>query len=115
MARVKGGPRGRKRHNKVFELAKGYRMSRSSQFQSAKQAVLHAGEYAFAGRKDRKSDFRRLWIMRINIAVRETGMKYSEFIKGLKDRKIELDRKILSQLAVEHPAVFEKIVEKVKN
>lgn len=115
MVRIKAGPRGRKRHNKVLELAKGYRMTRNKQYASAKQAVLHAGEYAFAGRKDRKSDFRRLWITRINIAVREAGMKYSEFIKRLKDEKIELDRKILSQLAVEHPAVFEKIVERIKN
>ena len=84
------------------------------QFRKAKEAVLHAGEYAFKGRKLKKRDFRSLWIIRMNAALRELGTKYSTFINKLKTNKIELDRKILSQLAVEHPAVFKKIVEKAK-
>ena len=89
-------------------------MTRHKQFKKAKEAVLHAGEYAFKGRKLRKRDFRQLWIMRMNAALRELGMKYSIFINKLKINKIELDRKIISQLAVEHPKVFKKIVEKAK-
>ena len=95
-------------------MAKGFWMTRHKQFKKAKEAVLHAGEYAFAGRKHKKRDFRQLWIIRMNAALRELGMKYSIFINKLKVNKIELDRKILSQLAVEHPAVFKKIVEKAK-
>lgn len=114
MARVKGGVKTKRRHKKVLKLAKGYWMSRSKQFKKAKEAVLHAGEYAFTGRKDKKRDFRKLWIIRLNAAVRPHGLTYSKFIKGLKDKKIELDRKVLAQLAVEHPQVFNKIVEKVK-
>lgn len=95
-------------------MAKGFWMTRHKQFKKAKEAVLHAGEYAFAGRKHKKRDFRQLWIMRMNAALRELGMKYSIFINKLKVNKIELDRKILSQLAVEHPEVFKKVVEKAK-
>jgi len=94
-------------------LAKGYWMTRHKQFKKAKEAVLHAGEYAFSGRKRKKRDFRRLWITRLNTAVRELGLKYSQFIKMLKDKKIEIDRKILSQIAVEYPQIFKKICEKV--
>jgi len=114
MVRIKGGVKTRARHKKVLKMAKGYWMTRHKQFKKAKEAVLHAGEYAFAGRKHRKRDFRQLWIMRMNAALRELGMKYSIFINKLKVNKIELDRKILSQLAVEHPSVFKKIVEKTK-
>lgn len=114
MARVKSGITTRRRHKKVLKQAKGYWMSRSKQFKKAKETVLHAGEYAFAGRKRRKRDFRRLWILRINAAVRAQGLTYSQFISLLKKKNVELDRKILSQLAVEHPQVFQKIVEKVK-
>jgi len=89
-------------------------MTRHKQFKKAKEAVLHAGEYAFKGRKAKKRDFRQLWIIRMNAALRELGMKYSIFINKLKVNKIELDRKILSQIAVEHPEVFKKIVEKAK-
>ena len=95
-------------------MAKGYWMTRHKQFKKAKEAVLHAGEYAFAGRKHKKRDFRQLWIMRMNAALRELGMKYSIFINKLKVNKIELDRKILSQLAVEHPEIFKRIVESAK-
>ena len=114
MVRIKGGVRTRRRHKAVLKLAKGYWMTRHKQFKKAKEAVLHAGEYAFKGRKLRKRDFRQLWIIRMNAALRNLGVKYSHFIKKLKDNKIELDRKILSQLAVEQPEIFKKIVEKAK-
>ena len=114
MVRIKGGVKTRARHKKVLKLAKGYWMTRHKQFKKAKETVLHAGEYAFMGRKLRKRDFRQLWIIRMNAALRNLGTKYSVFIKKLKDNKIELDRKILSQLAVEHLEVFKKIVEKAK-
>jgi len=114
MVRIKGGVKTRARHKKVLKLAKGYWMTRHKQFKKAKEAVLHAGEYAFMGRKLRKRNFRQLWIIRMNAALRNLGTKYSVFIKKLKDNKIELDRKILSQLAVEQPEVFKKIVEKAK-
>lgn len=114
MVRIKGGVKTRARHKKVLKLAKGYWMTRHKQFKKAKEAVLHAGEYAFMGRKLRKRDFRQLWIIRMNAALRNLGTKYSVFIKKLKDNKIELDRKILSQLAVEQPEVFKKVVEKAK-
>ncbi len=114
MVRIKGGVRTKAKHKKVLKLAKGFWMTRHKQFKKAKEAVLHAGEYAFMGRKLRKRDFRQLWIIRMNAALRNLGTKYSVFIKKLKDNKIELDRKILSQLAVEQPEVFKKVVEKAK-
>jgi large subunit ribosomal protein L20 len=114
MARVKSGILTKKKHKKVLKLAKGYWMTRHKQFKKAKEAVLHAGEYAFTGRKDKKRDFRRLWIIRLNAAVGQLGMKYSQFIRLLKDKKVELDRKILSEIAVSYPKVFAKIVEKLK-
>ena len=114
MVRIKGGVRTRAKHKKVLKLAKGFWMTRHKQFKKAKEAVLHAGQYAFMGRKLRKRDFRQLWIMRMNAALRELGMKYSIFINKLKVNKIELDRKILSQLAVEHPEVFKKSSRKSK-
>ena len=114
MVRIKGGVKTRAKHKKVLKLAKGFWMTRHKQFKKAKEAVLHAGEYAFKGRKAKKRDFRQLWIFRMNAGLRELGMKYSIFINKLKVNKIELDRKILSQIAVEHPAIFKKIVEKAK-
>lgn len=114
MVRVKGGMTTKRRHKKVLKLAKGYWMSRHKQFKKAKEAVLHAGAYAYTGRKDKKGDFRKLWIIRINAAVRPAGLSYSQFINKLKKKKIDLDRKILAKLAVEYPVVFEKIVQKVK-
>jgi large subunit ribosomal protein L20 len=114
MTRVKSGILTKKKHKKVLKLAKGYWMTRHKQFKKAKEAVLHAGEYAFTGRKDKKRDFRRLWIIRLNAAVRQMGMKYSQFIRLLKDKKVELDRKVLSEIAVSYPKVFAKIVEKMK-
>ena len=114
MVRVKGGTTTRRRHKKVLKLAKGYWMTRHKQFKKAKEAVLHAREYAFTGRKDKKRDFRKLLIIRINAAVRSFGLSYSRFIQKLSVKKIGIDRKILSQIAVEYPKLFEKIVEKVK-
>lgn len=114
MSRVKGGMSTRAGHKKVLKLAKGYWMSRHKQFKKAKEAVLHAGEYAFSGRKNRKRDFRSLWITRLNAALSETGINYSGFIAGLKKNKIELDRKVLAQIAVEQPESFKEIVAKVK-
>ncbi|KKQ01404.1 MAG: 50S ribosomal protein L20 [Candidatus Roizmanbacteria bacterium GW2011_GWA2_36_23] len=114
MVRVKGGISAKKKHSKVLKLAKGYWMTRHKQFKKAKEAVLHAGEYAFVGRKLKKRDFRTLWIIRLNAAVRSFGLTYSKFINSLHQKNIGLDRKILSQIAVEHPDIFSKIVEKTK-
>src|SRR3989338_8128471 len=114
MVRIKSGIATKKKHRKVLRLAKGYWMTRHKQFKKAKEAVLHAGEYAFTGRKDKKRDFRKLWIIRINAAVRSFGLSYSQFIQKLALKKIGLDRKILAQIAVEHPKIFAKIVDHVK-
>ena len=114
MVRVKSGILTKKKHKKVLKLAKGYLMTRHKQFKKAKEAVLHAGQYAFSGRKNRKRDFRRLWIIRINAALRLLGLNYNKFINKLKTNKVELDRKILAKIAVEYPKIFEKIVEKIK-
>lgn len=110
MVRVKGGITTRRRHKKVLKAAKGYWMTRHKQFKKAKEAELHAGVYAFAGRKAKKRDFRKLWIIRLNAALRGLGTSYSQFINKLSRKKIGLDRKILSQLAVEHPGIFRHIV-----
>ena len=115
MTRVKGGPRARKKHKKIIKATKGYRGSRRKLYKRAKEAYLRAGQHAYAGRKLRKRDMRRLWIQRINAALGEYGLSYSKFIKLLKDANIELDRKMLSQLVVEDPEVFGKIVEKANS
>lgn len=109
--RIKAGVKTRQKHKKVLELAKGYRMTRHKQFRVAQQAVLHAGEYAFMGRKLRKRNFRQLWIVRMNASLKSLGTKYSTFICQLKEKNIELDRKILALLATEQPEIFKKIVE----
>lgn len=114
MVRIKAGVQTRKRHKKVLKLAKGYWMSRHKQFKKAKEAVLHAGAYAYVGRKQKKRQFRRLWITRLNAAVGTFGLKYNQFIHFLKDKKIEIDRKILAQIAVEYPDTFKKIVQFIK-
>ncbi len=114
MVRVKPGVQTRKSHKKTLHLAKGYWMSRHKQIKKAQEAVLHAGEYAFHGRKRRKRDMRSLWIVRMNAALREHGVTYSSFINKLKTKNIGLDRKILAQLASEHPAVFKNIVKQLK-
>ena len=113
MTRVKS-PAQRK-HRKILKLAKGYWMTRNRHFRSAMEAVLHAGEYAFGGRKLKKRDFRRLWIIRINAAVRSLGSKYSKFINALKKKNIQIDRKILSKIAVEYPDFFKKIFSKANS
>ena len=99
-----------RRHRKVLAQAKGYRQARHTRIQTAKEAVLHAGAYAYAGRKLKKRDLRSLWISRVNAGVRLEGISYSKFIAGLKKEKIEIDRKILSAIAIEDPEVFKKIV-----
>ena len=103
-----------RRHRKILARAKGFRQARHSRIQVAKEAVLHAGAYAFAGRKLKKRDLRSLWIARVNAGVRLEGVSYSKFIAGLKNEKIEIDRKILSAIAVEDPDTFKKIVSEVK-
>jgi len=112
--RIKTGPTRKQRHNKILDQAKGYRMSRNRLYKKASEAVLHAGQYAFAGRKNRKRDFRQLWITRINGALSETDLSYSRFIAALKKAKIELDRKILSDLVTTDPKIFQEIVKKAK-
>lgn len=114
MARVKRGMMTRKRHNKVLEQAKGFRMSHHSQFKQAKEAVQHALQYAYRDRRNRKRDFRRLWITRINAATRLGGLSYSRFIYGLKNANVQVDRKVLADIAVRDAATFGKLVELAK-
>ncbi|MBP6860098.1 MAG: 50S ribosomal protein L20 [Candidatus Pacebacteria bacterium] len=114
MARVKGGVTSNKRRRNVLKRAKGYRHARSKKERFAKEALVHAGKYAFNHRKDKKTDMRQLWIVRLNAAVRENGFKsYSSFIDKLKKGGISLDRKVLSTLAMEHPEVFARVIKKV--
>ena len=114
MVRVKGGTTTKRKHKKVLKLAKGYWMTRSKLIKKAKEAVLHADAYSYHGRKRKKRDFRSLWIVRLNAALRPSNISYSKFINLLKTKNVDVDRKILSQIAVDHPQVFTKIVEKVK-
>jgi len=114
MTRVKGGMVSRRKHNRILKLAKGYWMSRSTIFSKAQEAVHHAGQYAFAGRKLKKRDFRSLWIVRINSALKENGMKYNKFIHLLKEKNIKVDRKIWAQIALDHPQVFDNAVKKAQ-
>ena len=111
MPRVKRGVTARARHKKVIELAKGYRGRRGNVYKIAKQAVMKAGQYAYRDRRTKKRDFRSLWIVRINAAVREFGMSYSVFINGLKKAAISIDRKVLADLAVHDRDAFNKIAE----
>lgn len=114
MPRIKRGVTASKRRKKVIKSAKGYKWRRKSHFRAAKEAVIKAGKYAYRDRKTKKRVMRRLWITRLNIAVREHGLKYSELINVMKKKKIELDRKILSQIAVEDPKVFANFIKKIK-
>ena len=114
MARVKGAMMTRKRRNKMLKAAKGYWGAKSKHFKMAKQAVLKSGNYAFAGRKMKKRDFRRLWIARISAAATANGMNYSTFMNGLKKAGIALNRKMLSEIAIADPAAFTALVEKAK-
>ena len=114
MARIKGAVMTRKRRDKVLKAAKGYWGAKSKHFKMAKQAVMKSGNYAFAGRKMKKRDFRRLWITRISAEAKNNGMNYSTFMNGLKKAGIELNRKMLAELAVSDKAVFASLVEKAK-
>lgn len=114
MPRVKRGVTARARHKKVLKLAKGYRGRRKNVYRVAKQAVMKAGQYAYRDRRQRKRQFRALWIARINAATRELGMTYSTFMNGLKKSGIALDRKVLADLAVFDKIAFEKITNQVK-
>lgn len=114
MPRVKRGVTARARHKKILALAKGYRGRRKNVFRVAKQAVMKAGQYAYRDRRNRKRDFRRLWIARINAAARECGITYSQFIHGINKAGIALDRKVLADIAVHDKAAFAGIVEQAK-
>jgi large subunit ribosomal protein L20 len=114
MPRVKRGVTAHARHKKVLALAKGFRGRRKNVFRIAKQAVMKAGQYAYRDRRTRKRVFRQLWIARINAAAREAGLTYSRFMAGMKKASIDIDRKMLAELAVNDPAAFGSIVAKVK-
>lgn len=114
MTRVKRGVAASKRRKNLLEDAKGFNWRRKSHFRAAKEAVIKAGSYAFRDRRAKKRVMRKLWITRLNIALRELGLKYSQFIKTMATKKIELDRKVLSQMAVTEPKVFAKFIEQVK-
>ncbi len=114
MPRVKRGVTARARHKKLLVLAKGYRGRRKNVYRVAKQAVMKAGQYAYRDRRQRKRQFRQLWIARINAGARQYGLSYSKFMNGLKRAAIELDRKVLADLAVFDKAAFAQLVEKAK-
>ncbi|MBE0548330.1 MAG: 50S ribosomal protein L20 [Rubrivivax sp.] len=114
MPRVKRGVTAHARHKKILALAKGFRGRRKNVFRIAKQAVMKAGQYAYRDRRTRKRVFRQLWIARINAAARAGGITYSKFMAGLKKANIEIDRKVLSDMAIRDPAAFTSIVDKVK-
>jgi large subunit ribosomal protein L20 len=114
MPRVKRGVTARARHKKILALAKGYRGRRKNVFRVAKQAVMKAAQYAYRDRRNRKRDFRRLWITRINAAARECGLTYSQFINGMNKAGVALDRKVLADIAVHDKAAFASLVERAK-
>ena len=114
MARIKGALATRKRRNKTLKLAKGYFGAKSKHFKMAKQAVMKSGQYAYIGRKQKKRDFRRLWITRISAAAKLNGMNYSTFMNGCKKAGIGLNRKMLSEIAINDPAGFTAIAEQAK-
>ncbi|MCM1497560.1 MAG: 50S ribosomal protein L20 [Clostridium sp.] len=114
MARVKGGVGAKKKHNRTLKLAKGYRGARSKQYRVAKQSVMRALTSSYAGRKQRKRQFRRLWIARINAAARMNGLSYSKFMYGLKLAGVDMNRKMLAELAVSDAESFSKLVEVAK-
>ncbi len=114
MARVKGALNARKKHKKVLKMAKGFRGARSKQYRVAKQSVMRAMAHAFAGRKQTKREYRRLWIVRINAAARINGLSYSKFMNGLKIAGININRKMLAELAVNDASAFAKLVDTAK-
>ena len=115
MARIKGGMNAKKKHNRVLKLAKGYRGARSKQYRIAKQSVMRAMAESFAGRKQRKRQFRQLWIARINAAARLNGLSYSKFMYGLKLADVQINRKMLSEMAISDPEGFASLVEVAKS
>ena len=115
MARIKGGMNARKKHNRTLKLAKGYRGARSKQYRIAKQSVMRALTSAYAGRKERKRQFRQLWIARINAAARMNGLSYSKFMYGLKLANVDLNRKVLSEMAINDAEGFAKLAELAKS
>jgi large subunit ribosomal protein L20 len=115
MVRVKRGKTARKKRKKLLKHTKGYRWGRKSKYRAAKEALLHARTHAYRDRRRKKREFRKLWQIQINAACRQLGISYSQFIRKLKENKIELDRKILAELARNHPKIFENIVKKVKS
>ena len=115
MARIKGGLNAKKKHNRVLKLAKGYRGARSKQYRVAKQSVMRALTSSYAGRKERKRQFRQLWIARINAAARLNGLSYSKFMYGLKLAEVQMNRKILADMAVNDPAGFATLAELAKS
>ena len=114
MARIKGGMNARKKHNKVLKLAKGYRGARSKQYRVAKQSVMRALTSSYAGRKQRKRQFRQLWIARSNAAARMNGLSYSKFMHGLKLAEVDINRKMLSEMAISNPEAFTALVDVAK-
>ncbi|MCT4612708.1 MAG: 50S ribosomal protein L20 [Clostridia bacterium] len=114
MARVKGGLNAKKSHKKILKLAKGYRGAKSKQFKTAKQAVMKSMKYSYIGRKLKKRDFRSLWITRINAAARMNGLSYSKLMGGLKKANVNINRKMLSEMAVNDMAAFAQVVETAK-
>lgn len=114
MARIKGGMNARRKHNRVLKLAKGYRGARSKQYRVAKQSVMRALATSYEGRKQRKRQFRRLWIARINAAARMNGISYSKFMYGLKNAGVDMNRKMLSELAVNDAKGFASLAELAK-
>src|SRR5690554_1203041 len=115
MARIKGGLNARKKHNRVLKLAKGYRGARSKQYRVAKQSVMRALASSFAGRKQRKRDMRSLWIVRINAAARMNGLSYSRLMHGLKLANVEINRKMLSEMAINDAEGFKELTEVAKS
>ena len=115
MARIKGGMNARKKHNRVLKMAKGYRGARSKQYRVAKQSVMRALTSSYAGRKERKRQFRQLWIARINAAARINGLSYSRFMYGLKLAGVEMNRKLLSDMAINDADGFAKLAELAKS
>ena len=111
MARIKGGMNAKKKHNRVLKLAKGYRGARSKQYRVAKQSVMRALTSSYAGRKQRKRQFRQLWIARINAATRMNGLSYSKFMHGLKLAGVDINRKMLSEMAISEPEAFKAFVD----
>lgn len=114
MARVKGAMKTRARHKKILKLAKGYRDAKSKLYKTANQAVMKSLSYAYRDRKAKKREFRQLWIARISAAARMNGISYSKFMNGLKNNGIEINRKMLAEIAVSDPAAFSSLVERVK-